>query len=163
MSPRAAAQIKSPCAGRIRPFRIADYDEVMKLWRRTEGVGLNESDARPAIAAFLQRNPRLSLVAVKAGRIIGAILCGHDGRRGYLHHLAVARRYRQQGLGRQLVEACLAKLRAKHIHKCNIFVFAGHVAGMGFWKHNGWKLRSDLSVMQIQLSAGSDASPGCAC
>jgi N-acetylglutamate synthase len=161
MSHRATAKTTSPCAGRIRPFRIADYDEVLKLWRRTEGVGLNESDTREAIAAFLRRNPRMSLVAVQAGRIIGAILCGHDGRRGSLHHLAVARRYRRQGLGRQLVEACLAKLWAEHIDKCNLFVFAGHADGMSFWKHNGWKLRTDLRVMQVQLDARGDAAPGC--
>jgi putative acetyltransferase len=163
MSHRATSKTKSPCAGRIRPFRIADYDEVLKLWRRSEGVGLNESDTREAIAAFLRRNPRMSLVAVKAGRIIGAILCGHDGRRGYLHHLAVARRHRRQGLGRQLVEACLAKLRAEHIDKCNLFVFAGHADGMTFWNHNGWKLRTDLRVMQVQLASCCGVASGCSC
>ena len=68
----------------VRAFRVEDYDAVIALWRRTEGVGLNESDTRRAIAEFLQCNPRLSFVAEKDGRIIGAVLCGHDGRRGYL-------------------------------------------------------------------------------
>lgn len=144
-------------AVKVRAFRIGDYAEVLKLWQRTEGVGLNESDARPAIAAFLRRNPGLSFVAVKQGKIIGAVLSGHDGRRGYLHHLAVARRNRGQGLGRRLVETCLAKLRAADIHKCNLFVFAGHAAGMSFWKHNGWKLRTDLRVMQVQLHYDASA------
>ena len=74
----------------VRIFRIKDYDAVFALWRRSEGVGLNESDTRAAIASFLRRNPRHSFIAEKQGRIIGAVLCGHDGRRGYLHHLAVA-------------------------------------------------------------------------
>lgn len=146
----------------LRAFRIRDYEEVLKLWRRSEGVGLNESDTRPAIAAFLRRNPGLSFVAVKHGKIIGAVLCGHDGRRGYLHHLAVARRYRAQGIGLKLVAACLAKLRAADIHKCNIFVYAGHAAGMSFWKHNGWKLREDLRVMQVELGS-LDTVPACGC
>jgi N-acetylglutamate synthase len=147
----------------LRSFRIADYPEVVRLWRRTEGVGLNESDTRPAIASFLRRNPGLSFVALHQGKIIGAVLCGHDGRRGYLHHLAVANKYRRQGLGLRLVTACLDKLRAADIHKCNIFVFAGHTAGMGFWKHNGWKLRADLRMMQIQLSSKPVGSTGCSC
>lgn len=70
----------------VRHFRIEDFDAVIALWRRTEGVGLNESDTRRAITAYLRRNPKLSFVAEKDGRIIGAVLCGHDGRRGYLHH-----------------------------------------------------------------------------
>lgn len=147
----------------LRTFRIGDYAEVIRLWRRTEGVGLNESDTRPAIASFLRRNPGLSFVALQQGKIIGAVLCGHDGRRGYLHHLAVAKRYRNQGVGLRLVESCLAKLRAADIHKCNIFVYAGHTAGMSFWKHNGWKLRADLRIMQIQLSGEAVAVLKCSC
>ena len=147
----------------LRAFRIGDYDAVLKLWQRAEGVGLNESDTRPAIAAFLRRNPRLSLVAVKQGRVVGAVLCGHDGRRGYLHHLAVAKRHRRHGIGLKLVAACLAKLRAADIHKCNIFVYAGHEAGMNFWKSRGWKQRTDLCVMQIQLRGHAASATGCGC
>lgn len=147
----------------FRVFRSGDYDEVIRLWKRTEGVGLNESDTLPAIASFLRRNPGLSFVAVQQGKIVGAVLCGHDGRRGYLHHLAVAKRYRKQGVGLRLVETCLAKLRKADIHKCNIFVYAGHTAGMSFWKCNGWKLRTDLRVMQIQLSNGCVATAQCSC
>jgi ribosomal protein S18 acetylase RimI-like enzyme len=135
----------------IHIFRIEDYDAVVMLWRRSEGVGLNESDTRDAVTAFLRRNPRLSFVAKKRGRIIGAVLCGHDGRRGYLHHLAVSKRHRQRGIGRQLVAACLAKLRTAGIHKCNIFIYANNAAGMKFWKHAGWSLRTELRLMQIRL------------
>jgi putative acetyltransferase len=135
----------------VRHFRVKDFDAVLALWRRTEGVGLNESDTRRAIAAYLRRNPRLSLVAEKDGRIIGAVLCGHDGRRGYLHHLAVSKRHRCRGIGRQLVNACLAKLRKAGIQKCNIFIFANNAAGMKFWAHTGWSLRTELRLMQIRL------------
>jgi putative acetyltransferase len=135
----------------VRSFRIEDFDAVIALWQRTEGVGLNESDTRRAITAFLRRNPRLSFVAEQGGRIIGAVLCGHDGRRGYLHHLAVSKRHRRRGIGRRLVNACLAKLRKAGIQKCNIFIFANNAAGMKFWAHTGWSLRTELRLMQIRL------------
>jgi putative acetyltransferase len=135
----------------VRHFRIEDFDAVIALWRRTESVGLNESDTRRAITTFLRRNPRLSFVAEQGGRIIGAVLCGHDGRRGYLHHLAVSKRHRRRGIGRLLVNACLAKLRKAGIQKCNIFIFANNAAGMKFWAHTGWSLRTELRLMQIRL------------
>jgi putative acetyltransferase len=147
----------------VRYFRIADYDAVIALWRRTEGVGLNESDTRRAIAAFLRRNPRLSFVAEQNGQIVGAVLCGHDGRRGYLHHLAVSKRYRQRGLGRRLVKECLAKLRKIGISKCNIFIFANNAAGMKFWAHTGWNLRTELRLMQIRLDDDRRAGRDCPC
>jgi ribosomal protein S18 acetylase RimI-like enzyme len=135
----------------VRAFRIEDYDGVVALWRRTEGVGLNESDTRRAIAAYLRRNPRMSFVAERDDRIIGAVLCGHDGRRGYLHHLAVSKRHRQRGIGQQLVAACLAKLHRVGIQRCNIFIFANNAAGIKFWAHTSWKLRTELRLMQIRL------------
>jgi len=147
----------------VRHFRIEDYDAVVRLWRRTEGVGLNESDTRRAIVAYLRRNPQFSFVAEDDGRIIGAVLCGHDGRRGYLHHLAVAKRHRKRGIGRQLVAACLEKLRKAGIQKCNIFIFASNTAGMKFWAHTGWKLRTELRVMQIRLDGRRGAKKDCPC
>ena len=140
----------------LRVFRIEDYNAVVALWRRSEGVGLNESDTRPGIASYLRRNPGHSFVAERNGRIIGAVLCGHDGRRGYLHHLAVSKRHRQRGLGRQLVNACLAKLRKAGIHKCTIFLFASNVAGRKFWQHNGWSIATKIELLQIRM--GDDRS-----
>ena len=147
----------------VRHFRIEDYNVVVRLWRRTEGVGLNESDTRHAIAAYLRRNPRLSFVAEKDGQIIGAVLCGHDGRRGYLHHLVVAKRHRKHGIGRQLVNACLAKLRKAGIQRCNIFIYADNAAGMKFWTHAGWSLRTELRLMQLRLDDGRRAGRNCPC
>ena len=147
----------------VRSFRIKDYDAVIALWRRTEGVGLNESDTRRANTAYLRRNPKLSFVAEKDGRIIGAVLCGHDGRRGYLHHLAVSKRHRCRGIGRRLVNACLAKLRQAGIPKCNIFIFASNAEGMKFWTRTGWSLRTELRLMQIRLDDGGGAREDCQC
>jgi ribosomal protein S18 acetylase RimI-like enzyme len=137
----------------VRPFRMKDYDSVFALWRRCEGVGLGASDTRAAVNAYLRRNPGLSFIAQKKGRLVGAVLCGHDGRRGYLHHLAVSKRYRRAGLGRRLVDLCLERLRSMDIHKCNIFVFSDNLDGMTFWTRTGWTPRPDLSLLQVNLSS----------
>ena len=135
----------------LRAFRIGDYDAVIALWRRCQGIGLGASDTRSAIAGYLRRNPGFSFVAQRKGKLVGAILGGHDGRRGYLHHLAVATRHRRAGLGRQLVERCLEKLRKAGIQKCDIFVFAGNAEGMKFWTRTGWARRPDLCLLQVDL------------
>jgi ribosomal protein S18 acetylase RimI-like enzyme len=127
---------------------IVDYDAVIHLWETTEGIGLSDSDTRPAIKVYLVRNPGLSFVVRDEGKIVGAVLCGHDGRRGYLHHLVVEKAYRGRGLGKRLVNACITQLRQIGIQKCNIFLFADNAAGQAFWQRIGWLDRSDLRVMQ---------------
>lgn len=134
---------------RFRPLGLADYDEVRALWERSSGIGLNESDTREAIALFLERNPGLSRVALAPdGTIAGAVLSGHDGRRGYLHHLAVDESHRRRGLGSRLVEQALQDLRALGIPKTNIYLFADNAAGRAFWLREGWSVRDDLVVLQ---------------
>lgn len=123
-------------------------DEVLALWQATEGVGLSEGDTKDEVTAYLDRNPALSLVAGCGGRIVGAVLCGHDGRRGCLYHLAVAIPYRRQGIGRALVDACLERLTSVGIRKCNIFLYANNEVGDRFWKRHGWNERSDLKIFQ---------------
>jgi len=144
-----------PAAPSLRPLTIADYDPVRRLWEASEGVGLSESDSCEAITRYLARNPGLSQVALTPpGEIVGAVLCGHDGRRGYLHHLAVNRSHRGQGLGCKLVQECLRRLHTEGITKCNIFLFASNEAGRAFWVHEGWALRGDLLVLQHGTGGG---------
>ena len=135
-------------AYQVEPMRMEDFDQVIELWRHTEGVGLSESDTRSNIGVYLARNPGLSFVARGEGGIVGAVLCGHDGRRGYLHHLAVARDHRRRGLGRRLVQGCLESLAAAGIPKCNISLFDHNQEGESFWRQTGWMARRDLRVMQ---------------
>jgi putative acetyltransferase len=132
----------------LTSMTIADYEAVVGFWRGQEGIGLNESDERAPLERFLARNPDMSLVARDAaGEVIGAVLCGHDGRRGYLHHLAVGEAFRGRGLGRALVERCLAQLASQGIPKCNIFLFDDNAEGRKFWECMGYK-RVNWSPMQ---------------
>ena len=131
-----------------------DYAQVASLWRSTEGIGLHDdTNSREGITVYLVRNPGLSFAARQEGRIVGAALCGHDGRRGYLHHLAVDSMYRRRGIGRALVKACLEKLGSVGICKCNIFLFAHNKAAEDFWKQIGWNERPDLKVLQKATAA----------
>lgn len=113
---------------------VADLPRVLALWRNVPEVELNESDTPEQLTKYLARNPELSPVAVLEGEVVGAALCGHDGRRGYLNHLAVAAPYRNQGLGRALVEHCLTHLSRAGITKCNAFVSPDNSSGQVFWQ-----------------------------
>ena len=116
----------------IREMAIQDYDQVLALWRASEGAGLSDADSEESIAHYLDRNPGLSFVARDGEHLVGAVLCGHDGRRGYVHHLAVSKSHRRQGLGRALVKRCLFALRRAGIDKCHIFVFGDDADAIAF-------------------------------
>jgi ribosomal protein S18 acetylase RimI-like enzyme len=145
----------------IEPMSIADFDEVLRLWEETEGIGLTESDSRAAVAQYLARNPGLSLVARKERELVGTVLCGHDGRRGYLYHLAVSPSHRKTGLGRTLVERCLARLEELGISRCNILVFTDNHDGESFWLHNGWDKRSNVQLFQKALKPSRSNACNC--
>ena len=131
----------------VREFAIGDYEAAYALWSSSEGIGLSEADSRPNIAAYLARNPGSSFVAEADGRLVGAVLCGSDGRRGFLHHLAVAPTARRAGIGKALVEECLAALGRQGLRKCHIFVIAANEEGKKFWTRIGWVERRTLVVM----------------
>jgi ribosomal protein S18 acetylase RimI-like enzyme len=131
----------------IEPMRIEDYDEILSLWQGSPGMEVTSSDAPGPIAGFIERNPGLSLVARSDGRIVGALLAGHDGRRGYLHHLAVDTSQRRQGIGGLLVRDCLKRLAELGIDKCHAMVFRDNQGGMAFWTAAGWQVRSDLNLV----------------
>jgi putative acetyltransferase len=136
----------------IRTMTIDDYDRVLRLWSSSEGVAVGEDDSREKIAAYLSRNAGLSVAAEEGGEIVGAILSGHDGRRGYLHHLAVAKKFRRQGLGRRLVDECLKRLAREKIPRCHIFVFIDNAEALRFWRAAGWEdRRKDIELMTIQV------------
>jgi N-acetylglutamate synthase len=132
----------------IMEMATADCEEAIAFWRGQTGVGMNETDTPEAIAAYLRHNPGMSFIVREGNQVVAAVLCGHDGRRGYLHHLAVAPAHRRQGLGGRLVRQCLDRLREERIPKCNVFLFAANVEGERFWQAEGFRNRSDLKVLQ---------------
>lgn len=138
----------------IRPMAAADYDAVVALWRVTDGIGLSAADEQGPIEAYLARNPGMSRVAVRGGDVVGAVLCGHDGRRGYVHHLAVVPSERGRGLGRALMDEVLGELARAGISKANIVVYAGNADGQAFWRATGWFPRDDLVLMQHVIEEG---------
>lgn len=141
----------------IRPMDHSDYEAVLSLWRASEGVGLSAADSYESICRYLTRNPGLSQVALScAGEMVGAVLCGHDGRRGLLHHLAVRPDYRRRGLGRRLVDRCMAALHAEAIDKCHLFVFHENHAGRSFWRKLDWYERPELVLMSKDIQLMND-------
>lgn len=134
---------------KIREMALDDYHDILLLWKSMEGVVVDDVDSRSAIALYLDRNKGLSFVALAAGSIVGTVLCGHDGRRGLLRHLAVKPEYRRQGIARQLIAKSLDGLHSQGISKCNAYVIEENKSGQEFWKNIGWNmLARNFKIMQ---------------
>lgn len=137
----------------IRRMTIGDYEQVYALWMGSSGMGLNNlDDSREGIARFLRRNPATCLVAEEGERVVGVILAGNDGRRGYLYHTAVAPDCRHRGIGSALVQAVLDALAAEGIHKAALVVFSRNQAGNAFWEAQGFTVREDLTYRNRVLA-----------
>lgn len=137
----------------LRPFDPADYDAAHALWARTPGVGLSAADERGPIERYLARNPGLSFVAEEGGALVGTILCGHDGRRGLIHHLMTVPGARRRGIGRALLRAGLQALRAQGIDKCHLLVVGDNEPGLAFWRAVGAAERTELALFSILTDA----------
>ena len=121
---------------------------AISLWEQTENIGLHDDvDSPQAIGRHLERNAGMSFVATEDGNLVAAILCGTDGRRGYLHHLAVAPPHRRQGIGSAIVARALATLKKADIRKCHLFLFRTNETGQRFWTKIGWSVREDITIV----------------
>ncbi len=137
----------------IRVMTIKDYDKVYGLWRTIRGFGIRSmDDSRDGIARFLKRNPTTSMTAWEGDILIGAILCGHDGRRGCLYHVCVRKSHRRQGVGKAMVVACMEALRAQEINKVSLIAFTKNDIGNAFWNKMGWTKRQDLNYYDFTLN-----------
>jgi ribosomal protein S18 acetylase RimI-like enzyme len=128
-----------------------DYLGALALWQSLPGLGLSSADEKEAITHFLKLNPKTCFIAKEGDKIIGTVLGGSDGRRGYLYHLAVHKDFQRLGLGKKLSEKCLAALRSQGLKKCHIFVLSSNTEGLRFWERLGWLLRKDILVMSKDL------------
>jgi ribosomal protein S18 acetylase RimI-like enzyme len=134
-----------------REFLIDDYQAAVELWKRVEGVEIAEGDDREGVAQFIARNAGLSRVAIDRSTIVGVAVCGQDGRRGYIYHLAVDPNYRGRGLGKRLVDECLEGLRRLGLKRANIMVATDNPRGREFWSKCGWEELDGAIGMGIDL------------
>jgi N-acetylglutamate synthase len=150
---RSARILKSKMNGKIttREFSISDYDAALELWQRVEGLEIAEGDDRESVAHFLARNPGLSRVACDGSAIVGVALCGHDGRRGYIYHLAVDPTYQRCGFGKSLLDECVAGLRRAGVKRALILVASDNPRGRKFWARCGWEEVPGPVIMGIDL------------
>ena len=138
----------------IRTMTARDYDAVYSLWLHTDGMGLNNvDDSREGVEKYLRRNPTTCFVALDGDALVGAILSGHDGRRGYISHTAVAKARRGEGIGRALVRAALSAMESEGIAKVALVAFKRNQQGNAFWERMGFSLREDLNYRNIALKA----------
>jgi ribosomal protein S18 acetylase RimI-like enzyme len=135
----------------IRAFSIDDYEAAVELWKRVEGIEIAEGDDRESVAQFLARNPGLSRVATDGSRTVSVALCGHDGRRGHIYHLAVDPAYQRRGVGKRLLDECLEGLRRTGVKRAIIMVADDNPRGRGFWRRCGWEDIPGAISMGIDL------------
>ena len=139
---------------KIRQMKIEDYDEVYHLWKRIRGFGIRSmDDSKEGIDRFLKRNPTTSVVAEEDGKIVGAILCGHDGRRGCLYHVCVDEAFRRHGIGKAMVVKTMETLKEEQINKVCLIAFTSNDIGNAFWNTIGWTKREDMNYYDFVLNA----------
>ena len=131
---------------KIREFAMADWSAAIGLWQRVPGMGLGASDSESAIAAFLARNPGLSLVAEAGSCLVGTVMAGNDGRRGYIYHACVDPAWQGRGIGGSLITECLGRLKVSGLIKISLYCKVDNEAGKAFWEHAGWQRRDDLTL-----------------
>ena len=129
----------------IRIMSITDYDDIIKLWNEEGKVPINSVDeSYEGIEKYLKRNPTTSFIAEENGRIVGTIMAGHDGRRGFFHHVYILGKMRGQGIGKMLVEKAMNALKEEGIRKAALVAFSDNKKGNEFWEHIGFTVRDDL-------------------
>lgn len=137
----------------IRTMTIEDYEQVYALWKKIHGFGLRSiDDSRDGVEKFLKRNPTTSVVATEDGKIVGAILCGHDGRRGCLYHVCVDEAYRRRGIGKAMVVQSMEALKEEGISNVSLIAFTQNDIGNAFWNTIGWTKRLDLNYYDFVLN-----------
>lgn len=137
----------------LRGMTEADYDQVYELWMSIHGFGIRSlDDSREGVSKFLRRNPTTSVVACVDGKVIGAILCGHDGRRGCMYHVCVHENFRKHGIGKAMAVWCMKALQEEGINKVSLIAFTSNEIGNRFWKDSGWTYREDLNYYDFTLN-----------
>ena len=124
---------------KIIEMQLDRYSELIDFWKSCEGIYLSDDDEYDNLEIYLKRNRKSNFIVVHENEIIGTIKSSHDGRRGYIHHLAVKKEFRKQGIARELVNKCIEIIRARGVYKYRIFVLDSNEEALKFWKHLGFK------------------------
>lgn len=144
---------KTKFPAKVRVMAEEDYDQLYRLWKTIKGFGIRSmDDSKEGVSRFLHRNPTTSIVAEAGGEIVGAILCGHDGRRGCFYHVCVREDYRKQGIGKAMAVSAMRALQKEQINKVCLIAFKKNEVGNSFWKSVGWTFREDLNYYDFVLN-----------
>ncbi|MCR4908206.1 MAG: GNAT family N-acetyltransferase [Lachnospiraceae bacterium] len=139
---------------KIRSMTFDDYDKVFSLWKSIRGFSMRSlDDSAEGVKRFLERNPGTSVVAEEEGSIVGAILCGHDGRRATFYHVCVHPDYRRRGIGKAMSVAALRALKEEGVNKVSLVAFTENDTGNAFWSGIGWTRRADLNYYDFTLNS----------
>ncbi|MBS7303373.1 MAG: GNAT family N-acetyltransferase [Lachnospiraceae bacterium] len=140
----------------VRSMTIADYEKVYALWKQIKGFAMRSvDDSKEGVERFLKRNPKTSVVAIEDGNVVGAILCGHDGRRGCMYHVCVHPAYRRRGIGKEMVVYAMKRLQEEEINKVSLIAFTSNDIGNAFWNTIGWTRRNDLNYYDFTLNTNN--------
>ena len=139
---------------KVRVMRETDYEGVYALWTSISGFGIRTiDDSKEGVEKFIRRNPTTSMVAeTEDGTIVGAILCGHDGRRGCFYHVCVEQGHRKHGIGKAMAEEAMKALKEEGINKVSLIAFRSNEVGNRFWQSLGWTFREDLNYYDYTLN-----------
>lgn len=137
----------------FRIMKISMYEELVNLWKNNEGIRLSIGDTKDELGKYIERNKGMSYVCIdkNENKIAGSILCGHDGRRGYIYHLAVSKKFRKNNIAKSLIERCLAKLKRSGIRRCILMADNVNISAKKFWLNAGWSRRTDLEMFSLDL------------
>lgn len=133
---------------KVERFSIQNYEEAIALWSKV-GLSLGSSDTKEEVERMLKRNPDLFLVGKINNRIVAIVMGGFDGRRGYVHHLAVEPDYQRMGYGSTLMEQLIKRFMQKNVKKIHLFVEKRNKNVINFYKKLGWELRNNLVMMSL--------------
>jgi ribosomal protein S18 acetylase RimI-like enzyme len=136
----------------LHPLHESDYPKLIKLWTAAGGIDVRQTDTPEALAKFLSRNPTCNFAAYAGTRLIGAVLAGHDGWRGYLYHMAVKPDYRERGIGAQLVNAAVGAIKREGVAKVHCLVKRNNLIAQQFWEACGFELRDELFDYSLHWS-----------
>ena len=130
----------------IKKFSMRYYTEVIEIWR-TSGISVGSSDEKEEIKRVFRKNPNLFLIGLIDRKVIGVVIGAFDGRRGYVHHLAVSPEFQNKGYGKQLMEELHKRFRNLNVQKVHLFIEKYNADVINFYKKLGWEIRDDLIMM----------------